>query len=503
VVATPEALDVGPSGIRRLSRTEYDNAMQELLGDTTRSGWARLPEDAFEPFDNNFAKQSTSGVLVETLEALAEEAAARALADPNHRMEIVGCAPTGPGDAGCMSKFITNFGRRALRRPLGGEEVKKYLALQSYSVEDKNFYTGVSLVIQAMLQDPEFVYAVEIGRPVDGVAGLMKLDGYEMASRLSFYLLGAPPDSTLLDMAAAGKLSTAGRRRSVAAELLSRASAKARVAWFHAEWLRYFQLPFPPELTQAMRTETDALVQKVVFDKLDYFKLFQSTETFLTDELAKHYGMPLPGSASGKWVEYGGNPRRGILSHGAFLAVGSKFDDTSPTVRGKFVREYLLCQEIPKPPKSVNADEPPKGSGSPCKIDRYAVHTVGGCANCHRQIDPVGFGLEAYGRDGRFRTTDVDQPQCAIKGDGELAGVGTFNGPGGLAELVVKSGKLEACAVRQLYRFATGRHESPADEPTIGRLGTTFASNGRSFSELMVEMASAESFGFKRLEAAP
>ncbi len=503
---TPGAVDahaVGPSGLRRLTRTEYDNALRDLLGDTSRPGWARLPEDAFDPFDNNYATQIASGVLVETLETMAEEAATRALADPTRRMALVGCAPTGPDDAACLRRFVVSFGRRALRRPLREEEVERYLTLQSYAVEDRNFHTAVALVIRAMLQDPEFVYAMEIGQAVPGSPGILKLNDFEMASRLSFFLLGAPPTSSLLDLAAAGKLATAADRRAAATKLLDSPAAKERVTWFHAQWLRYFQLPFSPELTAALRTETDALVQKVVFGKQDYFNLFRATETFLTDTLARHYGLPAPGSTGGAWMGYGASPRRGILSHGAFLAVGAKFDDTSPTVRGRFVREYLLCQDIPPPPPSVNADEPPPETGSPCKIDRYAEHTDVGCATCHKQIDPIGFGLEAYGRDGRFRTADVDQPQCRIKGDGEVLGVGTFNGPAGLADLLVKSGKLEACAVRQLYRFATGRKESAHDEPTIGRLGDLFARNGRSFVDLLVEIASGESFGFKRLEASP
>ncbi len=494
---------IGPSGLRRLTRTEYDNALGDLLGDTTRSGWAKLPEDAFDPFDNDDSSQIASGVLVDTLDTLAETAATRALADPGRRAQIVGCTPAGPDDTGCLRSFIAAFGKRALRRPLRDDEIARYLALQSYSIEDRNFYAGVALVIRTMLQDPEFIYQVQIGEPVKGAPGIVKLSELEMASRLSFFLLGSPPPPSLIEQAQAGKLTTSAARREAAARLLESPRAKERVNWFHAQWLRYYQLPFSPELTAAFRTETDALVQKVVFGKQDYLTLFRSPETFLTGALAKHYGLPSPASASGGWVSYGDSPRRGILSHGAFLAVGAKFDDTSPTIRGRFVREYLMCEDIPPPPPNVNADQAPKGSGSQCKADRYSDHADVGCASCHRLMDPIGFGLDAYDRAGLFRKTDAGLPQCSVTGDGEVAGVGAFNGPAALGELLIKSGKLEPCLIRQLYRFAMARKETTLDEPTIGRYAELFARGGRAFDQLLVEIASSAAFGFRRLPVSP
>jgi hypothetical protein len=497
------AFALRPSGLRRLTRTEYDNALRDLLGDTTRSGWARLPEDAFEPFDNDAGAQVASGVLVETLEALADEAATRVFSDAARRAQLVGCAPTGPGDAACMRSFIAGFGRRALRRPLGEQEIRRYLALQSYSVEARDFYLGAALVVRALLQDPEFVYQVEIGEAVPGAPGLVRLSPFELASRLSFFLLGSPPPPALVDLAQAGRLATGADRRAAASLLLETPRAKERVSWFHAQWLRYYQLPFPAELTAALRTETDSLVQKVVFGGQDYLTLFRSPETFLTGRLARQYGLPAPEAKDGGWVGYGDDPRRGILSHGAFLAVGSKFDDTSPTIRGKFVREYLMCEDIPPPPPGVDVDQAPKGDDSPCKIDRYAEHRDVGCASCHRKIDPIGFGLEAYDRSGRPRKTDPGLPQCAIEGDGEVEGVGAFNGPGELAELLIQSGKLEPCLVRQLFRFAMARRETPQDQPTIDRLAELFARGGRRFDRLLVEMAASPAFAWRREEPAP
>ena len=212
-------------------------------------------------------------------------------------------------------------------------------------------------------------------------------------------------------MAASGALATADGRRAAARQMLADPRGQRRVQQFHAFWLAYDQLPLAPEMAGPMRAETDALVARVVFErKGDYFDLFRSTETFVTDALATHYGLPAPGSTSGAWVSYGASPRRGILSHGTLLAAGAKFDDTSPTLRGVFVRNRLFCQTIPPPPPTVAVDEPPPVTSSPCKVDRYAEHRSGGCATCHNQTDPIGFGLENYDRTGRLPHRRQGQP---------------------------------------------------------------------------------------------
>src|SRR5260221_4438877 len=166
---------VGASGLRRLTRAEYDNTLRDLLGDTTRSGFAKLPEDTTDPFDNDYKTQQVSGALIDAAETLAQEASARALSDPSRRASLVPCTPQGPSDAGCMRQFITQFGRRALRRPMQEDDIQRYLTLQTLAVEAQDFFVGVDLVVRAMLQDPEFLYRVELGTPVRGQSGVFKL----------------------------------------------------------------------------------------------------------------------------------------------------------------------------------------------------------------------------------------------------------------------------------------------------------------------------------------
>jgi hypothetical protein len=200
-------------------------------------------------------------------------------------------------------------------------------------------------------------------------------------------------------------------------------------------------------------------------------------------------------------VSYGESGRKGILSHATFLANGAKLEDTSPTLRGLAIRTRLLCQDIPPPPPEVDTDLP-EASADACKVERLAAHSSGGCAGCHSKMDPIGFGLENYDQQGRFRTTEPSKPQCVITGEGELDGIGKFKGPSELANLIVSTGELQTCAVRQLYRFAIGRYDLDADDERfvawwVEKLGGSKAE--ARMDDLLVEFVAADGFRHRRL----
>jgi hypothetical protein len=501
-IVLPPDSEVTPGGLRRLTRDEYDNTLRDLLGDTTRAGSQRLPEDVTDPFDNDYRDQLSSGVLVETVEVLAEEAAQRALADPLQRGLLVPCTPEGPGDRACLAAFIQSFGRRAFRQPLPAADVERYLALSAHAEATGDFHHGVELVLRAMLQDPRFLYRVEKGAPVAGKPGVFRLSSHEVASRLAYFLWGSTPPDWLLDRADAGILSTAEQLRDAATALLADERAKARVDRFHALWLGYHQLPHAPELTRAMREESGALVQKVVFAQGgDYFDLFRAPQTWADELLAGHYGLPSAGSGAA-WVSYGASGRRGILSHGAVLSQGTRFSDTSPTQRGIWVRERLLCQTVPPPPPNANVDEPPPPTtGRNCKKDRYADHAnVGSCKSCHQSMDGIGWGLESYDRAGRFRAHDDGEPDCGIDGQGDIPEYGPFEGPAGLSDRLMGSGQLEHCVATQVFRFAHGRRETAMDSPTVDHLVTRWKAEGRAFPELLLAVVTDPTFVFRKEE---
>lgn len=494
---------VVPSGLRRLTRRELDDTLRDILGDDTRPASQLLPEDALTPFDNEYLRQEVSQSLIEGLELMARDAAQRLNDDPARRDQVVGCVPQGALDEECLGGFVARFGRRALRRPLTSEEVDDFVALgREYAERESDFHAGVAVVVRALLQDAEFVYRVERGTPVEGEPGVWALDDFEIATRLSYLVWGTTPSDALLDAAEAHELHTTEQLRDTTRQMLLDPRARAQIDRFHAMWLGYAQLPHSPELTATMRTETTALIERVIFDeRRPWNELFTATETFVDATLAEHYGLSLPAGEGPQWVSYADTGRQGLLSHGSFLSVAAGPSDTSPVRRGKLVREQLMCQPIPSPPPNVDADAPPAGEGAECKWDRYAVHReAAACAGCHAQMDLVGFGLERYDREGRYRTHDDGAPQCVITGDGELSGVGAFNGPAELSDRLVELGSLSPCVAQQLYRFALGREPDEDDMPRVLELTAVLAEGDGRFDTMLIELVAHPSFTHRREE---
>ncbi len=490
---TPLEVNVPVSAVRRLTRVEYDNTLVDLIGSTPNADGTRYPlASSSTPFDNDYTAQVASQKLIEDAEALANVAAAKVAATPS----LWGCTPTSDADESCMRRFITDFGRRAFRRSLETTEIDSLVGLYRFArTNSKPFSEGVRLVVSALLQDPRFLYRLELGTPVAGSPGLFRLNPVELASRLSYLLWASTPPLWLLAQAEEGLLNTPEQLREAATKLLTDERAKRQLDRFHAFWLGYQELRQSAELNQAMSAESSALVRRVVFDQPQpYRQLFLSDSTFINPLLATQYGLPAPTSSAGAWVSYGSNPRRGILSHGSFLSVGQRFGDTSPTQRGLWIRTRLLCESIPPPPPDVSVDEPPVSPTSPCKADRYYTHAASGCASCHQLMDRIGFGLENYDIAGKYRATDVNLPECPISGNGEVVGAGAFNGPGGLGAVLADTGKLEACAAKQYFRMAVGRLDRPQDAGLVAKLTAGFHAGGDRFQELILALVTEDTF---------
>jgi hypothetical protein len=493
---------VSQVGYRRLSRIEFDNTLYALLGDDTNPARRILPEDVAAPFDNDFETQVASAPFVSGIETMAIDVATRFLQNTPQRDSIIGCVPSGAGDTDCLKKFVTDFGRSIFRRTLTVTEVQNFVDLGSeFSSSENDFYSGIDVVLRVFLQSPEFIYRIEIG--YDSGSELYRLTDFEIATRLSYFILGTTPDKVLLDLAENKKLNTAEQLRAQASRLLELPQAVDRMDHFHALWLGYHQLPHPPALTTAMREESKALVKRIIFSEdRPWWDIFLLDETYIDQTLASHYGISGMQGPDPQWVKYVNSARMGLLSHGSFLSVNTIAGDTSPTLRGKLIRNQLLCQEIPPPPPTVNVDEPPQDpEGSPCKWDRYKAHREVGssCLGCHQAIDPIGFGLENFDQAGVFRTTDNGLPQCPIKGEGDITGIGIFQGPKGLSQLLVDKGIIGQCMIRRLYEFAMGhRSKSEEDETFIKNLEVSFNENGMSLKRLIVEFVSSSEFFYKK-----
>jgi hypothetical protein len=492
---------------RRLSRAEFDNTVRDLLGDDTHPASKLLPEDLYAPYDNDYRMQTASGALIDSLEALATDVATRVVADPKLRARLVPCTPKDNGDAACFRQVAENFVRRAFRRPVATSELDAYATLLAFATEDNadvphDFYTAVELLLRSVLQDPEFLYRIELGAQM-GSQPVYALDDYAIAARMSYLLWGTTPDDTLLDDADQGRLKADASRITIARRMLEDQRARDQLHRFHAMWLGYRAIPHAQELTSAFNRETTALIDRVVFDEpQSYLHIFTFAETYLDDMLAEHYGLPAPDGGEG-WVAYGDSGRAGILSHGSVLSAFSKFSDTSPTQRGLLVRTRLLCGTIPRPPANVKADQPPGDKDAVCKSDRYSEHrTSSSCAGCHDQMDPIGFGLENYDIAGRYREHDEGLPQCAIAGQGQILGHGTFEGPAELGELLVDDELVQSCIVKQLMQFALGRPLETEEQSEIDALQGSFAGHDYQLIELIVSYVGSKAFAL-RMEPKP
>jgi hypothetical protein len=492
---------------RRLSRAELSSVLRDVLGDDSGSPGKFLNDDVYRPFDNDYTVQAASRALIESLEAMADDVAARAVL-PANRAKVVPCTPTGPGDTVCLKSTIESVGQRLYRRPLSEAQVAAYLTLQSYATEPNtdvphDFYTAVNFVLRSMLQDPEVLYRIETGTPT-GEAGIFKLDSYELASRLSFLLWGSGPDDALLDSAEAGELLDAAARSTAATRLLKSPKARAQLERFHSMWLGYRAIPASAELASAFNLETSKLIQKVVFDQpSSYLDLFTSNQTYVNAVLATQYGLIAPAGGEG-WVSYADDKRAGILSHGSVLAAFSKFSDTSPTQRGIFIQTRLLCNKVGSPPATVNVDQPPAAPDKVCKLDRYDAHrALDSCNGCHAQLDPIGYGLENYDIGGKYRTHDDAHEECVLPDKGELPGYGEFSGPGQLAQLLVESGQLEACFMQQLMSYAVGRELRSEEATAKDALAASFKAEGYSLQKLLTSYVGDERFALRQEEVAP
>jgi hypothetical protein len=482
---------------RRLTRQELARSIQRLFGADVPVDVSLLPADTLNPFDNDVLEQSPSMLLAEGTETLARDVAVWLTATPERMARLVPCTPASPADAACFRQVLQRLGRRVLRRPVTEAELTELGELISYAASGQRFADAIRVALRVLLLHPEFLHRVEPGVSTSG--GRVRLSAFEVASRLSFLLQGMTPDDQLLNAAETGGLDTPADLEAQARRLLESAEGQEQVRRFHAFWLGYSTLDMLP-IQQKLRAETDALVDRATERGRDYRYLLLADETRIDAELAAHYGLTGAAAAPG-WVSYGGAPRRGILSHGMFAAAGAKFTDTSPTRRGKFIRERLLCQVVPLPPPevSVDVDLPPAAKDpAACKVERYRQHREdAACASCHAAMDPIGFGLENFDELGRYRAHDKDRAACAIDGKGSLDERTPFTGARELASLLAAAPELPACVGQHFIRFAAGR---ALDDDDVRRglwLGGEMQKANHSFAAMVLAYVTHADFRFR------
>ncbi len=407
-VAEPAVAESGPRRLppsrmlRRLTHSQYNNTVRDLLGDYSRIADRFPPEDFVNGFKNQVQTQDIPPLLAEAYSDAAEKLARNAFRGGD-RHGLLPCQPASAQDAACAEEFIRTLGRRAFRRPLEADEIDLYHRLfLTEAAGTGEFLDGARLVVEVMLQSPKFLFHPEPGPDA-------KRTAYARANRLSYFLWNSLPDEKLLAAAESGDLDTPEGLQAEGRRMLDDPRARAAVDDFFAQWLRFdltlnsvrdrrLYRDFSPELAIAMVEETRRLIAEVVWNDRDFRELLTARYSFVNSDLAKLYGFPAPASEFGRIELPADSTRAGILGQASFLTMTSKPGETSPTVRGLFVREHMLCETIPDPPPDATATLPPLTEDKPlANRDLLGVHlTNPTCAGCHNLIDPVGFGLEMY-----------------------------------------------------------------------------------------------------------
>lgn len=501
---------VGKAVIRRLTPAQYENIVGEVFGPSIELGGRFEPDVRV----NDLIEIGTGRVSVSSSGMAQYDTMARAIAaqvvSPRNRDIMIPCRPQSaatPDDA-CAGKFLSGVGRLLFRRPLTEIEEQRFVTAANIGAKQTgDFYAGLSLSLSAILSSPQFLFRQVDVEPDRERRGQYRLDAYSKASRLSFFLWDSMPDAMLLEAAEKGELDT---RRGLAKHV-NRMIASPRleegVKAFFADMFRFDGLAglakdstLYPKFDSIVATDAEQQTLRTVADVLvrqhaDYRQIFTTRKTFLTQALASVYNVPLindvPNGSPDSWQAFEfpeGDSRAGILTHLSFLALHSHPGRSSPTLRGKALREIMLCQKVPAPPGDVqftlvqDVNNPVYRTAR----DRLTAHSSEPmCAGCHKITDPMGLALEHFDGAGAFRETENG---VRMDTKGALDGV-AFDGAADLGRALTQNPAAPSCLVDRLSAYAMGRVPAGSEKGWVADLKKNFAKDGFVVPELMRRIA--------------
>lgn len=494
--------------LRRLTHAEYERTVTDLLGTGKGSSREFLDDPSFAGFDNNADGLRVSGRLGRDYRRAAEELA-REVADSEELLErILPCDDT---SVECATEFVTSFGLSAFRRPLRDAEVARYVALFNEGAalvqSGDALADGVALVIETMLQSPNFLYRAELSTEEDD-EGFIPLGDYEIANRLSYMFTASMPDSELFRAAAAGELTTREELRAQAERLARSDAVRARVLDFHEQWLNLASFrelskdselfrDFSPDLADDYAEEVRRFVEFVALDEeRGLASLLTAPHGFVNARTARFYGLDSEDfTEEFSLVEFEPGARAGLLTQLGFLTTHAYTTDTSPIHRGVFVLRRILCENIPDPPGGIDLTLPETTDEIVTTRDQVEAHTsAAACANCHSMINPIGFAFEGFDAVGAARDSDNGAP-LNTAGSVELStGSLEFTGALDLIRQLSESESARSCYAKQWLRYAYARSNAESDEQTLAALGERLADDTYSVRQLLVDLTEPRAF---------
>lgn len=513
-----------PGTLRRLTSSQYRASIAEVIGPEIIIV-TRLEPDRRPPYGNDengnergellaigAASNGLSASGVENYVNAAYEIAGQALANTTVHSRIVTCTPAGAVDDACVGEIVDSIGGRLFRRPVTPEERAGYVGVaRQASTVLGTFDEGLEFALAAVLMSPNFIYRDELGDDVS--TGERRLTPHQLATRLSFFLWAEPPDDELRSHADDGSLFDATVLDAQVARMLADDRVRSGVRAFFDDMLALYDLDklskspvafvqFTPDVRESAREETLLFLEEhIVTDHGDFRDVFTSPRTFVDRRLASIYNVPAPTLVGfdeivyPSWME-----RRGLLGQVSFLALQSHADKTSAVLRGRFVRERLMCSKVPDPPPNLNTAIPPPTADNPTLRDRVFDHFQNpSCRGCHQMMDPIGLAFEHFDALGRFRTQEPFTDEAGqvtyhvISTEGSLAGL-PYDDAAGLAQILHDHPDVPNCLVRTMYRYATGHVEITSETRQMRALEAAFRASGYDVLDLMHAMATSLGF---------
>ena len=430
------------------------------------------------------------------------------------RQQIISCRPTSAADERtCARQIITRLGGEAYRRPLTTAEIDRLLPFYEGEAEKHGFEAGVRASLEAILASPYFIFRLEKAPTDARNGGTYRVADIDLASRLSFFLWGLPPDQALIDAAGRRELSTVAGLEKHARRMLADPRAAALADRFAAQWLRLQDIEkvrpdpnffpnFDENLAEAMRTETKLFFNSLVSDDRSVLDLLTSDYTYLNERLARHYGIRGVVGPEFRRVTYPDASRRGILGQGSMLVQTSLANRTSPVLRGKWVMEVLLGTPPPPPPPDVpdlEAAAAAKDGRLLTTRERMEIHrTNATCNSCHRFMDPIGLALDNFDVTARWRQRENGMP---IDTTGDYYDGTRVTSLSELTALLVKRPTpLVRNFAENLMAYGLGRRVEYFDQPTIRAIAKSAEANNYKMSSFILGVIKSDAFRMRRVQ---